>query len=257
MNLDSQIEKSFRLKQSQKKALERLGIITLRDLLFHFPSRYDNLAQIKNIAELNEGDDAIIYGKIISIKTGRAYRKKIPLTESVVEDSTGKIKVVWFHQAYIAKMHPVGSFVKLKGKITERNKAVYLANPEIEKREEIPIDISDSLFRKKKDEYFFYPIYRESRGVTSRWFYHSIHKILKSDALDSLKDPIPEEILKKYSLPKLKTALIWIHSPKKKSDEEAARKRFAFEEIFFIQLSRQIARREYKKNSSFNIDDKS
>jgi len=254
MNLDSIIEKAFHLKQPQKKALDRLGIITVKDLLFHFPSRYDDIAKIKNIAELKEGDDTIIYGKIFSIKTGKAYRKKIPLTEAVVKDGTGKIKVVWFHQAYIAKMLPAGSFVKLKGKITKRGETIYIANPEIDKTKEMPIDISDSLFNKQSKQSFFYPIYPESRGITSKWFYHSIRKILTGNNLDSLKDSIPDEVLKKYHLPKIKTALIWIHSPKKEADAKTARKRFAFEEIFFIQLLRQKAKREYKKNLSFKIN---
>jgi len=253
MDTNSPIEKIFQLRQPQKKALAHLGIITARDLLFHFPSRYDNMAELKNISELKEGDDTVIYGKIVSIKTGKAYRKNIPLTEALIVDSTGKIKVVWFHQVYIAKMMPVGSFVKLKGKVTKRGENIYLANPETEKTKEMPIDISDSLFNKHSKKSFFYPIYPESQGITSKWFYHAIQKILKSDIFDSLIDPIPEEILKKYNLPKLKTSLIWIHSPAKEADAKAARKRFSFEEIFFIQLERQKIRQEYEKNPSFKI----
>jgi ATP-dependent DNA helicase RecG len=255
MNIDSLIEENFQLKKEQKKALERLGIKTCRDLLFHFPTRYNDISEIKNIAELKEGDDTVVYGKILSIKTSKAYRKKIPLTEAIIKDSTGKIKAVWFHQAYIAKMLPTGSFVKLKGKVTKKGETIYLANPEFEKTKELPIDSADSLFAAhNKKQSFFYPIYPESKGVTSRWFYHHILEVLKKSNLDEIKDPIPENILKKYSLPKLKTAIIWIHNPQKQSDSVAARKRFAFEEIFFIQLERQKSRSEYEENPSFSID---
>ena len=109
-----------------------------------------------------------------------------------------------------------------------------------------------------------YPVYRETRGITSKWFYHAIEKILSAKGgpasggkeirlLDSIEDYIPEEILKKYSLPKLKTALFWIHKPRSPKNAETARKRFAFEEVFCIQLERQHDKREYQKNKSFKI----
>ncbi|MDR3558350.1 MAG: ATP-dependent DNA helicase RecG, partial [Candidatus Pacebacteria bacterium] len=63
-----------------------------------------------------------------------------------------------------------------------------------------------------------------------------------------------KEILDRYNLPGLRTALIWIHTPMKRDDAEAARKRFAFEEIFFIQLEKQSVRRQYEKNPSFLIE---
>ncbi len=253
ISLNTPLEKIFRIDAPEKKGLKKLGINTAKDLLFHFPSRYDDIAEIKNIANLKEGDDAIVYGKILSIKTGKAYKKNIPLTEATIEDQTGTIKAVWFHQAYIAKMLPTGSFAKLKGKVTKSGSSVYLANPEFEKTKELPIDGSDSLFQKNIEKPFFYPIYPESKGVSSRWLYYHIQEILKKGDLNSLIDPIPSEILKKYNLPTLKTAIVWIHSPKKEFDAQAARKRFAFEEIFFIQLVRQKARLEYEKNPSFKI----
>jgi len=254
MEINSPIEKEFRLKEDQKKALTRAGLSTIEDLLYYFPSRYNNISEVKKIKDLKVGDETNIYGKIVSAKTTKAYRKKIPIAEAVIEDDTGKIKAVWFNQAYIAKMFKVGEFVKLAGKITDGKSGIYIANPEVEKTKDMPIDIGDSLFSKKQSENYSYAIYPERRGITTRWTYHAIQKILSSGVLDKLEDPIPEETLKKYHLPKLKTALIWIHSPKKESDGLSARKRFAFEEIFFIQLNRQKAKKEYKKNLSYKID---
>lgn len=254
MKLSDQLEKVFRLGAPEKKALKKLKIATVKDILFHFPARYSDVADIKSIADVKEGDDVVLYGKILSSKTGKAYKKKMPLTEAVIADNTGKIKAVWFHQAYIAKMLKIGTFAKLKGRVTKKGHELYLANPNFEKTKELPIDSTDSLFYEDKNSSLSMPIYGESSGVSSRWFYHHIQKILKSSALEKLEDPIPKEILKKYNLPTIKTALIWIHSPKKESDARAARKRFSFEEIFFIQIERQMGRIEYKKNKAYNID---
>jgi len=256
--MHTKIEKIFHTDDRHKKALKKLGLDTVRDLLYYFPSRYANISEIKKISELAENDTATIYGKVLSTKTTKAYRKKIPIGEATISDGNNKIKVVWFHQAYAAKMIKKGDFVKLSGKITKNKKGeLYFANPEFEKTKELPIDIGDSLFKGDKNENIFeYAIYPESKGITSRWIYHCIQKILKNDVLKEIEDPIPDDILKKYNLPTLKTALVWIHSPKKEAHRRSARKRFAFEEIFFIQLTRQKARNEYKQNNSFKIETK-
>ncbi|MFC1720695.1 ATP-dependent DNA helicase RecG [Patescibacteria group bacterium] len=251
-------EKHFRLKSEQKKALTKLGITTVQDLLYHFPTRYNHISEIKNIADLREHDEAVVYGKVLNTKMSKAYRTKIPIGEVTIEDKTGKIKATWFNQPYAAKMLKKDQFVKLAGKVTkQKSGTLYLANPEFEQTKELPIDVGDSIFKKDnsdESEIYAYAVYPERRGITSRWFYHAIQKIIAHKIPEQLKDPIPSEILKKYNLPSLQTALVWIHMPKNDADAQAARKRFAFEEIFFIQLTRQIARKEYKSNPSYIIN---
>jgi len=253
MELTLTIESQFRLTPSQKQALKKIGLKTIEDLLFYFPTRYGDTTELKNIADLQAGDKPIIYAKVKSIKTSKAFIKKIPMTEAVLEDATGTIKATWFRQPYISKMLRVGSSAKFQGTINERHKQLYIANPEYKNLESIPLATSDSLFSQKITDNFIYPVYPESRGITSKWFYHTMAKIFKTGLLDELRDPLPDKILKKYHLPSLKTALIWIHSPQKKSDALSARKRFAFEEIFFIQLSRARQKKEYQSFPSFQI----
>jgi ATP-dependent DNA helicase RecG len=101
------------------------------------------------------------------------------------------------------------------------------------------------------DEDYLIPIYPETRGITSGWFYYHLKKLISEGEHEKLTDPIPDEILKKYNLPKLATALVWIHLPKKIEDSMAARKRFAFEEVFFIQLARLRDKKIYQSNPSF------
>ena len=255
MELHEKLENKFRLDINQKKALRRLNIFSVADLLFHFPVRYSNISEVKKIAELNTGDIATVYGKVSKLKTKKAFHSHIPLGEGEIEDLSGKIKIIWFHQAYLAKMIKNGDTIKLTGKVTESKNGKYLANPEFEKMPDMPIDAHDTLFAKNgiKNIGFSYPIYAETRGITSKWFYHAIEKIFKDKTLDKIKDYIPADILKKYNLPTLKTSFIWIHKPKNKKDAEMARKRFAFEEVFCIQLERQHDKFEYKKNKSFQI----
>ncbi|MEK7652617.1 MAG: GxxExxY protein [Patescibacteria group bacterium] len=256
MNLNLKIEEITRILPAQKKALDKMGLKTAGDLLYHFPSRYISSADIKNIVDLNKGDSAILHGKINHLKMSKAFRKKIPMAEAWFEDDTGKIKIVWFHQPYIAKMIKEETPVRVEGKIAERRNELYISNPEVVYINKIPVEAGSPLFEEKKAQILAQPSYPESRGVTSKWFYHAVQRIFSLKEFENIEDPIPEEILNKYNLPKLKTALIWIHTPKRESDALAARKRFAFEEVFLIQLQKQKQRKEYEKEPSFKIEKK-
>jgi len=258
MELHDKLEIKFRLDKKQKRALNKLKLFSVADLLFHFPVRYSDISQVKNIADLIPGELSTIYGKVSKLKTKKGFRSRIPMAEGEIEDFSGKIKITWFNQAYLAKMIKEGENVKLTGKVTKGKRGIYLANPEFEKIPNMPIDSNYSLFGKDGvlNTGFSYPIYAETRGITSKWFYHTIEKILKERTLNSLEDYIPSDILKKYHLPTLKTALVWIHKPKNKNDAESARKRFAFEEVFCIQLELQHDKFEYRKNKSFQIKPK-
>jgi len=255
MYLNNSIESVFRIDINQKKALARLGLIKLQDLLYHFPSRYTDISEFRHINTLKDGETATIIGKISNLKTKKSFKSKIPMGEAVIEDLTGKIHIIWFHQPYLAKMLKEGSTVRVTGKISEgKTYGLTLTNPEINKEDILPIDLHDSLFKSGGDNnQFGYPIYPESKGITSKWIYHAIQKILKQDEVKNIPDYLNKEILNKYKLPSLHTALIWIHSPQKKEHAEIARKRFAFEEVFFIQLARQQERKKYEELFSYKL----
>jgi len=248
-----------------------MRLTKVSDILRHFPVRYGESGLVKAIEFLNDGDNAVVFGKISKLKTTKTFKSKIAISTAEVEDSTGKMKIVWFSQPYIAKMFFEGSLVRIEGRVSvKKNKMtktktisdsearvseeLNFTNPKIEKVTQIPEGTSGSLFAGSEgDSHNLFPIYPESRGISSNWIYHTIQKIMSKGTFDTLKDPIPQEILKKYNLPSLKTALIWIHAPRKKENAEIARKRFAFEEIFFIQLDRQKEKFIAQRENSFTI----
>ncbi|MDP1624851.1 MAG: ATP-dependent DNA helicase RecG [bacterium] len=256
MNPYSLVEEHFRLQAPQKAALKRLGISTIEDLLYHFPTRYGDTATAHSIASLRQGDTAVVFGLIGKLKTSKGFRTKIPMGEGVISDGSGSIKAVWFNQPYLAKMIADGTTVRIEGKVSARKKTgeLYLSNPQVEKVERIPDGVGDSLFGADGPAHTLYPVYPESRGVTSNWIYHAVKKALASGIIDTMRDPLPKDTLDRYHLPTLASALVWIHAPIKESDAMAARKRFAFEEVFFIQLERQRERRAWQKDPAFVID---
>jgi len=247
MNPNDKLSVRLRILPTQQKALERLGIHSVEDLLYHFPRGYGDTAETAAIASLEKGQTAVIFGTISGLKTKKAFRKKIPMAEASVKDETGSIKIIWFHQAYLAKMIEEGSKVRVEGKVSERSGSFYFSNPKVEP--------AATLFSPGVGHHI-YPVYPETKGLSSNWLYHKIQQVFASGFLDSLKDPIPERILKEYKLPTLKTALIWLHTPQKIEHAEAARKRFAFEEIFFIQLEKQKSRLESQTRAAFAINKK-
>jgi len=271
MQPETPLSDIFRLTTLQKAALHKLGISTARDLLFHFPARYDEGGDETTIAGLKPGIDAAIIGTLEKLETKKSWRRKIPISTGVIRDATGKLNVMWFSQPYIAKMWSNGVLVRASGKISGNDKKIYLANPHLERvsltdaglfEKTISLDTEDSKSDAKnsppadglKTENLFLAVYPESSGVTSLWFRHAIEKVLTQGALEGIEDTIPAEILKRYNLPSLKTALVWIHTPRSVKDAAAARKRFAFEEVFYIQLERQRERQAQLREKSFAVE---
>lgn len=248
------IEKAFRINDLQHKALSRLQLKTVGDLLYHFPTRYSDMSSLSNIDTAEAGTLVTLYGKLSKLELKKGFKSRIPMATATLEDFSGnKIKIVWMNQAYLAKMFHDGDTVKLTGKISDGKYGKSLMNPEIERAPDMPIDVHDSLFASNEKSFFGYPVYNETRGITSKWFYHALQKILKQKVHETIPDPIPDSILKKYKLPSLATAMVWIHNPEKKDHAESARKRFAFEEIFLIQVKRQADRKQYEELFSYKL----
>lgn len=250
------ISSLVRLDEAHKKALTRLRLVTVMDLLYHLPTRYENVADIQAISSLREGSEAIIYGQVGGLKTRKAWKSRRPIAEGWIEDGSSRIKVIWFNQPYLAKMLVNGAQVKMVGKIAGKGDKIYLANPEIETGVELPIDRHDSIFKgtdADQDDTLF-PVYRETRGITSKWFFHAVKRAFEAGVLDHINDPIPDAVRERYSLPDIRTALQWVHTPKKVTHTEAARKRFAFEEVFAIQIAKQKERAETFSASSYMVN---
>lgn len=245
MNTQDPISEHFRLTKTQKPALKKLGIETIGDVLHHLPSRYESAGDVKRIADVTHGETATFYGQFSKLDIKKSFRTKVPMAEGSFSDGSGTVRVAWFHQPYLAKMIPVEQLVRLSGKVTEKNGRKHIANPTVERAEGIPILENHS---------GLFPVYPESAGITSLWFYHAVQKILRSGILESIEDPIPEDITRKYNLPSLTSALIFAHEPQKETDAEAARKRFAFEEVFLIQLARAKEREAHAKEDAYQVD---
>ena len=252
--LDSVEQHFTRLKPDQKRALHKLGIRTIRDLLYHFPARYEQAGSTGTVAGVSAGADVTLYGTLRKPDIRKTWKSRRPIAEAWLEDSSGKIKMMWFSQPYIAKSLSDGMVVKVSGRVAGTGVKVYLANPEIDRSPVLPEEAHDSLFMKGTEtEEALYPIYPESQGISSLWFFHAMKRVFAAHAHESIADPIPSHILARYKLPALSSALVFVHTPKKLSDATAARKRFAFEEVFALQIVMQKRRRALLREEALPV----
>ena len=111
------------------KYLEKLGIKTIKDLLWYFPSRYEDFSQIKKINELQPEEKASIVGVVKKINIRRSFRRKMFIIEALIEDETGTIIAIWFNQLYLSKNIPAGTTISLSGKIKSKGKKLILSSP--------------------------------------------------------------------------------------------------------------------------------
>ncbi len=253
--LDKPLSTIFRLTDKHKKALARLSILTARDLLYYFPVRYGDYSKLSYIKDVSKGETPILYAEVTKIQAKKAWKTKMTMTEATLQEASGDtIRAVWYSQPYISKMLPVGTQARFVGTINERGGSLYLANPEFDLVAEIPVEKSGDLFADDKQELMLYPVYRETRGLTSKWIYHKVKKLIADGYLNELDETLPKDLLQKYNLPSVTSAIVYMHAPKKVSDADAARKRFAFEEVFMIQLVKQEQKALYEQSGAFMVN---
>jgi len=233
----------WRLNPEQEATLEKLHIATVHDLLRHYPSRYEEPGQAKHIADCAALETVTLTGTITKSEARRAFKKKTPLGEATLDDGTGTLTLIWFHQPYMAKKFGVGAQVQVRGQVRERNKKISIINPDIE----FSTGETTPLLGSPKS---LAPVYPASAGISSQWFAYHIGELLGRRAHERLSDPLPDDLRARYKLPSLSASLFYVHAPQRLSDARAAQKRFAFEEVFFLNLVRLRDRESYQELGS-------
>src|SRR3989344_5930026 len=96
MKLDDPLRAHVRTQADQEKALKRLDIETVEDLLYHFPRSYGDTTAVRPIESLEPGQDAAVIGTISGLKTKKGWKSKVPMAEGTLRDQTGSMKIIWF-----------------------------------------------------------------------------------------------------------------------------------------------------------------
>lgn len=219
-----------------KPKLSKLGIFTVRDLLFHFPSRYDDLRLVMSTTQASSmlGEKVVIEGVVSTIKNTFAFRRRMMITEAVIADDEGSLRAVWFNQYYLEKSLPPGTPVRLAGKIAITKRGVFMTNPTHEKYD--PNHGGEPVHTGG-----FVPVYPETTGVSSRLLRFLIKPVLGSV---EIPDTLPASVLKQFDVISLDAAMREVHFPSTEEKAKKARERIAFDEILAMQLRALTERRK-------------
>ena len=252
MDLSLPIEKLRNVGPRNISRLHKLGIKTVKDLLWHFPVRYEDYSETIQIAQVEPGQKVSIQGEVLKISSRRIFPKRMSVTNAIVSDSSGAIKVVWFNQQYIENQLAEGTFVSLAGKASLNKHGLYLSSPTYEKISAQPTTYdSQPSTSTLKHTTGLVPVYPETDGVTSKYLRFLIKPLLKNIKLD---DPIPSSIKTKYNFPELSQAISDIHYPDELSKAETAKERFAFEDLLLFQIKALLERRKINQLKSISIE---
>lgn len=224
IKITTQLSDLPRVSATHTKKLEKLGLYTVRDLLYHFPTRYEDFSHIFTIAELSPDTSATVLGTVSDIKTTRIYKRRLTITTAVISDDTGSINAVWFNQPYVENTLSTDKPLRISGKLNfDKKNKLHFSAPNVERTERTPTSTGRLV-----------PIYSETAGITSKWLRWQIQMIFEKDF--DISDAVPQNILQELNLPNTKTALKLVHFPQKTIDYEYAHKRFIFEEMLLLQL---------------------
>ena len=278
MDQNTQLSTYFtRQKKGRLTDLSRLGLSTIGDLLYHFPSRYSDGAQGFD-GTLTKGEHIHFSGIITSIRMRRSRGvRRVMMAEasvSVFGVNTKRVRLVWFSQPYIAKQYSKGDAVDVAGVVSVGKQGVpYITNPTIKPSK----NVSEMLLKEsdgvggvsgvggsddanenkntvaKNNVAPLVSIYPETKGISSLYLRSIIEKLLSDKKLESITDPIPNDILKRLNLPSLYEAFTYIHTPRSADETVVARKRFIFEKIFILQLQQKMSQHEREEASAYKI----
>jgi ATP-dependent DNA helicase RecG len=204
--------------------LAKLDVRSVRDLLYLFPNRHHDYADIRPISELMPDENQTAVVSVWSASATRLGRREG--TRATVGDDTGTMSIVWFNQPYVAGQLHTNDRIVVAGKVSLFNRQKTMENPDWERLQ------SDDLTHTGR----LVPVYPLTQGLYQR----TLRRVVK-EAVDRfsalVKDPLPAGLRERHALPELKQALRQMHYPDSMADYERARRRVAFEELLCVQLA--------------------
>lgn len=214
----------FGVGPKNAELLKTINLNTLEDLLYYFPRRYDDYSQLKTINRLQYGEELTVVATVQSIASRPVRGGQTQITEAIVSDGTGALRLTWFNQPWLASRLPAGTQLVLSGKIDMYLGRLVMNSPDWEYMEQEHLHTNRIV-----------PVYPLSGRVTQKNLRKIMHQTVSFWA-PRLVDYLPETIRRSAELFDLPTALMQVHFPDSQAKLKAARARLAFDEIFFLQL---------------------
>ncbi len=225
------------------RALDRLGVATVGDLLRHYPRTYLDRTAVTPIRAARPGDEVTVQGQVLTAGERRTRRKRT-LQTITVDDGTGVLFCQWFGQSYLLRQFRSGVRVLLSGRVQLHAGRKQLVHPDFEL-----LDADGDRLHTGR----LVPVYPLTSGIGQHWLRRLIHATLTA-ALPSASETLPQDLRRDRGLCSLGEALTGIHFPGGADELARARERMVYEEIFFIQLAMGLRRRGRDTQAGRRLD---
>ena len=219
------------------QSLAKLGLDSLGDMLYHYPRRYIDFSQLKPINRLKYGEMVTVIGTVEHANLRNLHSGKTKIVEALLTDGTGALRLTWFNQPWKIEELKGEPQVFVSGKVEQYLGRLVMNNPEIERLEQQQLHTNRIV-----------PVYPLTAKITQRWLRGLMAQVISYWA-PRVHDPLPDDLLQEAALPDLPTALLQVHFPDSWEQLDAAHQRLAFDEIFFLQLGVQDAKRKWQSRS--------
>jgi ATP-dependent DNA helicase RecG len=227
--------------------LQRVGLVTVEDLLYRFPIRYEDRGSFQTIASLRPGTAASIVGEVVSCGVRPTRRPRFKIFEMLLRDRTGALRAVWFNQPFLSDVFHPHQRVILYGKLELSSHGLQLQNPQYEiLKSDEPSEQDDETLHTGR----IVPVYEKTGTLTTK-----MQRVLVHHALEQLPpelpDPLPAEVRARQQLIDRRRALAEVHFPPAGTSMEElhrfrapAQRRVIFEEFFLFQVGMVLRRRK-------------
>ena len=234
-SIDSPIAVIRGISSSRTTKFNKLGVKTIRDLLYFFPHRHLDYSQRKFISQLTEGEEETIIANVWQAQEIRLGGRRS--TEAIVGDETGNIRVVWFNNPYLAKKLLTNTRVVISGRVSLFSGRHVFESPEWELAEDKELIHTGRLV----------PLYPLTQGLRPR----QVRKLMK-EVVDQwawqVEDFLPPGLKQQCNLLELPQAISQAHYPEDETLKDRARVRLAFDELFLLQLGVLSKKRSWQES---------
>ncbi len=238
-SLDASINSIKGVSAAMAAKFEKLGVKTVRDLLYFFPHRHLDYSQRQKISELTQGEEQTIVANVWQAQETRLGGRRS--TEAIVGDDTGNVRVVWFNNPYVAKSLRTNAQVVISGRVRVFGGRHVFESPQWELLEDRELVHTGRLV----------PLYSLTQGLKPR----QVRKLMKT-VVDSfsgqVEDFLPSELIKRCKLLALPKAIAQAHYPEDEAAKNKARYRLAFDELFILQLGVLAKKHEWQASQPGN-----
>lgn len=221
---------------SVNELLQKLGIRTVEELLWHLPFRNEDYSQTRQIAQVRPGEQATILANLWDVRE-RSVGIRKTIVEGIFQDGTGTLTATWWSK-WVRSSLRTGETYRLSGKIGLYLGKKTIENPAFEEADTEAVSTGRIT-----------PIYPLTEGLSQKKMRQLTRQVLE-DFSHLVTDPLPPSVIERYALPDLRTALWQMHFPDTAEEYQHAKRRLAFEELLYVQLGVEQRRGDLKASAA-------